>query len=205
MVSHHSAASYEAMTAIVDLMPNDDLQWATESAGAEIRCALHLTRRAAETELVYALNLRDRLPGVSALLSSGRIDVRRAKTIVRATEHLSVAHARDVVDRIIDAAHEMTTGQLRSRLRRLAMEAHPDDARRRYETAVADRRIVTESTIDGRPMAITCGEARSVVRTSARREVRDGRSFRVQCVESGEEAPTDRRTNRGTDSDRRCR
>ncbi len=149
MMSHHAAHLYEAMTAIVDTMSDDDPEWAVEAAATEIRCALRLTRRAADTELLYALDLRDRLPGVWASLAAGRIDVRRAKTIVRATEHLSVAHARDAVDRIIGEAPEFTTGQLRARLLRLAMEVDPEDARHRFDSAVEDRRIVTEPVTNG--------------------------------------------------------
>ncbi len=149
MVSHHAAHAYEAMTAIVDLMPDDDPEWAAAAAAAEIRCALHLTRRATDMELLLALDLRDRLPSVWSLLEAGRIDVRRAKAIVRSTEHLSIARARDVVDRVIDDAPELTTGQLQTRLRRLAMETDPEDARHRYDTAVEDRRIVTQPTTDG--------------------------------------------------------
>jgi hypothetical protein len=36
----------------------------------------------------------------------------------------------------------MTTGELRAAVRRLCIEADPDDARRRYEASVADRRVM---------------------------------------------------------------
>ena len=42
-----------------------------------------------------------------------------------------------MIDRIADAAPRLTTGQLRARLRKLCLEADPEDAVRRYDEAVA--------------------------------------------------------------------
>ncbi|MEA1902274.1 MAG: DUF222 domain-containing protein, partial [Actinomycetota bacterium] len=62
---------------------------AWEYASDEIRAALTLTRRAAESELGFATDLWERLPQVWEALNTGKIDVRKAKTIVFNTEHLS--------------------------------------------------------------------------------------------------------------------
>jgi hypothetical protein len=120
-----------------------------EFASTEIEAALHLTRQAADGQLGFALQLRERLPQVWEILHCGDIDVRRARTIVDGTDHLTEETARHVVDRIVDAAPKLTTGQLRARIRRLSVETDPEEAQTRYETAVEDRRVVIESTSDG--------------------------------------------------------
>jgi hypothetical protein len=149
MASHFAAQVYDSMAAVTEVMDDDDPQWAEESAAAEIRAALRLTRRAADRELEYALDLQRRLPRVWGALASGALDVPRAKVIVRGTEHLSIAIARDVVERVIHDAPNLTTGQLAALLRRVCLETDPEDAERRYAEAVADRRVVMEPTVDG--------------------------------------------------------
>jgi hypothetical protein len=145
----HDAEYYRAMTAVRDGMGIDDPRWASEAAAAEIQCALHLTRRATETELAFAIDLQQRLPRVWTALIDGDIDLRRARVFGHATVHLPAGVAHDVVERIIEAAKELTTGQLRARLAKWCIEADPDSARDRYQAAVKDRRIVIEATPDG--------------------------------------------------------
>ncbi|GMQ85747.1 MAG: HNH endonuclease signature motif containing protein [Acidimicrobiia bacterium] len=149
MESFYAAHRYQAMAAVVDVMDDDKPERAAESAAAEIRAALHLTRRASDTELSFALDLRRRLPRVWTALADGEIDLRRAKTITYATIHLATAAARDVVERVIEAAPHLTTGQLRARIDRLCLEADPEAAQERYDYAVENRRVVTERTDTG--------------------------------------------------------
>lgn len=151
MASHYAAQVYGDMESVVDALtdPDDTPYAAPEWAAAEIRAALRLTRRFAETELSFALDLRRRLPMVWTLLASGAIDVRRARTIVSATSHLSMAHAREVVAQIVEDAPLLTTGQLASRIRRLSIETDPDAASQQYEQAVSERRISTQPTEAG--------------------------------------------------------
>ncbi len=146
--SYHAAEKYRAMTAIADDMGTPDSRSAAEFASVEIGSSLHLTRRATEIELSFALDLR-RLPRVWLALAEGRIDVRRARVIVDRTLHLSIGAARAIVDRIIEHAPYLTTGQLRDRIDRLALEADAHHARERYETAVQDRRVTAEANSDG--------------------------------------------------------
>ncbi|GMR02758.1 MAG: HNH endonuclease signature motif containing protein [Acidimicrobiia bacterium] len=152
LASHYSAAVYRDMASVADVMvyefadqPHD----AAEAAAAEIRVALHLTRRAADVELSFALDLKRRLPGLAEMLACGEIDVRRARTIERGTVHLSMAEARSVVDQITGDAPQLTTGQLAARIRRLCIDADPTEAQQRYKTAVTDRRIVSEPSETG--------------------------------------------------------
>jgi hypothetical protein len=152
MASHYEAQAYQDMAAVTDAMVveyEEPWESAAESAAAEIRAALHLTRRAADVELAFALDLRDRLPRLAGMLEIGEIDVRRARTIERNTVHLSNEAARGVVDRVADVASQLTTGELAARIRRLCIEAAPDEADDRYRHAVAGRRVVLEPCADG--------------------------------------------------------
>jgi hypothetical protein len=150
MVSYFQAQVYEEMASIWDEMGQIDADpnVAAESTAAEIRAALRLTRRAADSELAFALDLRQRLPRVWEALAAGEIDLRRARVIVRGIGHLSDETAREVVDRIIERARRLTTGELVAQLRRVCIQADPDHAARRYEDAVSERRIIAEPTTD---------------------------------------------------------
>jgi hypothetical protein len=92
MASHYAAHVYADIAAVGDAFRevDDDPRWVGESTSAEIRVALTLTRRAADIELGFAVELHERLPRVAAALEAGRIDVRRAKTIAHGTVHLSL-------------------------------------------------------------------------------------------------------------------
>jgi hypothetical protein len=83
------------------------------------------------------------------MLASGAIDVRRARTIEHATSHLTIATARGVVERVQEAAPELTTGQLQARIKKLCIQADVEEARKRYEQAVERRRVIPEPTLDG--------------------------------------------------------
>jgi hypothetical protein len=139
------------MAAVSDAMHemDDDPVLANEAAAAEIRAALRLTRRAAESELDLALFLRRRLPCVWELLAAGSIDLRRARVMVNETIHLPIATAQEVIAEVIDYAPRLTTGQLGARIRRRCIDVAPEQASQRYEKAVADRRVVVEPTDAG--------------------------------------------------------
>lgn len=151
MVGHYQAKLYDDMASVSDAFREmgDDAEDAAMMAASEIRCALHLTRRSADVELSFALDLAQRLPKVLRMLTDGVIDYRRARTIERGTCHLTAAIAQGVVDRIEEAAPTMTAGQLAARVRRLSIEADPEEAADRYDRAVTDRRIVSEPTVEG--------------------------------------------------------
>ena len=94
LVSYATAQLYRSMAELVRTIASEDDLDANapeEAAAAEIGAALNLTRRTAEYELLTALDLHRRLPSVLDALTEGRIDVRRARTMIRATEHLSIA------------------------------------------------------------------------------------------------------------------
>jgi hypothetical protein len=151
LVSHFEARAYRAMVAILHAYEDmfDDFEWVEDAAATEVRAALRLTRRAASRALGMAGDLWERFPQIGEALEAGRIDDRRAAVILDHTAHLPPETAGAVVDEILERAEEMTTGQLAERLRRLAIAVEPEEARLRYETAVEERRIVTEATTDG--------------------------------------------------------
>ncbi|NOY56103.1 MAG: DUF222 domain-containing protein, partial [Actinobacteria bacterium] len=149
MASHYQAHTYEDMAAVADAMGDPDDPLAIESAAAEIRVALRLTRRAADSELAFAFVLRQRLPRVWDRLAGGDIDLRRAKTISFGTEHLPIGLARDVTDRVMADASHLTSGQLAARIRRLCIDIDPDDAQQRYRRAIDERRLIAEPTESG--------------------------------------------------------
>ena len=126
-----------------------DLEMANDAAAAEIACALSLTRRAADRELGLANTLKHRLPNVAAALRTGRIDMRRANTIVRGTDHLDPQHAVTIADTILEAASELTTGQIHARLRKLCIETDPDDAKLRFTESHEDRHVSVQPTEAG--------------------------------------------------------
>jgi hypothetical protein len=151
MASHYAARVYEDMASVTSAMPeaNDRPDMAAEFAAAEIRAALHLTRRSADVELAFALELQERLPRLASMLGSGELDVRRAKTIERGTTHLTPTAARAIVDRVAEIAPRLTSGELAARIRRLCIDIAPGDAEERYARSVSDRRVVMEATEAG--------------------------------------------------------
>ena len=110
---------------------------------------LNLTRRAADAELGFALSLRSTLPRVAAALREGRIDVRRAKVFERELVAADVDTVELVCNRVLDAASELTTGQLRARVQRLVMEAEPEAATDRYQAGLQERALLDEANPDG--------------------------------------------------------
>jgi hypothetical protein len=151
MVSHYTASLYADTAAVVDVLDDAETKRcdAAEAAAAEVRAALHLTRRCADTEVGIALELHTRLPRVHDMLASGDLDLRRARVLLDGTSHLDDAAARRVIDQIADDATRYTTGQLRTRLQRLCIETEPDDAALRYHDAVEQRRVVIEPNNTG--------------------------------------------------------
>jgi hypothetical protein len=152
LVAHHQAHLSRLVMAVSDRLGGldgidaDDVARATV---AELRAALHLTRRAAEAELDLAISLCHRLPGVLQALETGVIDLRRARVLIDVTSHLPMAAARDVCAGALEHAHRMTTGQLAAHLRRLCVQHDPDHAQLRYEHALESRAVVAEQTADG--------------------------------------------------------
>lgn len=145
MVSHLQALLYSDMALVADAVveslvedADDDPGLAEQAAASEIRAALRLTRKAADAELQVARGFQRRLPEVWAALASGRVDRRRANLIVHQTGHVSTAVAREVAERALERAGELTTGQLTALLKKLSLDADPADGKVRYEAAIEE-------------------------------------------------------------------
>jgi hypothetical protein len=153
-VSHEQARFMVAMaeTGICDVGPDDALPRADcpdEFAADEIRAALAWTRSAADRQLTLAWDLTRRLPQVLDALDHGAIDVPRARVFSEWTAGLTDQQAQQVCDDLLPYAPALTTGQLSERVKRLAIAIDPDWARRRYEEAVRERRVVAYRNPDG--------------------------------------------------------
>jgi len=143
------AELYVSMIGVADAAgerAGGDVELAEDLAASEIRAALGWTRRAADAQLDLARNLWERHPAVWTALYQGRIDLPKARVIIDQTSHLETDQARQVADTALETAGEMTTGQLRARIRRLVLAVDPDSARERYEARLKDRRVVIEAT-----------------------------------------------------------
>lgn len=154
-VAHYQAGLYwtvnEVVTAYEELDCEDPmgLKEAAEGAAAEIGAALRLTRRSSEIATELAVDLLRRLPAVWEALLRGDIDLPRARVLVNGTLHLEPTAASAVADFLLPDAGLLTTGQLAAKLRKLAIQVDPAAAKKRYESAVEDRRLVLEANDTG--------------------------------------------------------
>jgi hypothetical protein len=94
-----------------------------EQAADEISATLSLTRRAAERDLDLALSLTGRLRRVWQAFSDGRIDLRKVRILEQQLGHLGNEIGEQILGRVLDQAGDLTTGQLRARLARLAKDS----------------------------------------------------------------------------------
>jgi len=154
-VSHHQAGSMVDAVEISHSAPGnaespaERIEEAAEFASDEIRAALTLTRRAAESRLSDASELVERLPRIWEMLDRGLIDWPRARVIINGVEHLPESEAQAIVDQIAGRAPKLTTGQLRAWIRKLCIQTDPEESEKRYEYAVEERRLWIEPTVDG--------------------------------------------------------
>ncbi|HEU0129110.1 MAG TPA: DUF222 domain-containing protein, partial [Pseudonocardiaceae bacterium] len=120
-----------------------------EFSADEIRAALVLTRRAAEDQFWLAYDLLTRLPAVHAALNTGQLDEPRARVLSDWTTGLSPEQARAVCATLLPRVQALTTGQLIEQVKKMAIAIDPDWARRRYEQALADRKVIGSRNPDG--------------------------------------------------------
>lgn len=122
---------------------------ADQAGAAEVRAALMLTRRAANTLCALAADLVVRLPAVLVAMISGWLDQPRARVFSSWTSELCPPHARAVVERLLPAAPTMTTSQLVEAIQKAAIELDPQWARRKYEAKLRGRRVEGHVHPDG--------------------------------------------------------
>ncbi|MGH3670575.1 MAG: DUF222 domain-containing protein [Pseudonocardiaceae bacterium] len=117
-----------------------------EFSADEIRAALMLTRRAADAQLSLAHDLLTRLPAAHSAMGAGLLDEPRARVFSEWTTALSPEQARAVCDALLPRAPQLTTGQLIEQIKKMAIAIDPAWAQRRYEQAVAERKVVVTAT-----------------------------------------------------------
>jgi hypothetical protein len=120
-----------------------------EFSADEIRAALVLTRRAADAQFWLAYDLLTRLPAVHTALDAGLIDEPRARVLSEWTTELHPEVARALCAGLLPRVGELTTGQLIEQIKKLGIALDPEWARRRYEQALADRKVVGSRNPDG--------------------------------------------------------
>ncbi|MEJ3746830.1 DUF222 domain-containing protein [Actinomycetes bacterium KLBMP 9797] len=118
-------------------------------AQVEIAYAMTWTPTAASGQLALADDLVERLPAVFAALDRGDIDFPKARVMSDLTMCLAAPVAREVIEKIIDEAPRLTTGQLRARLSRLVFAADPEAKATRVKKALSGRRVEVRPTGDG--------------------------------------------------------
>lgn len=119
-----------------------------EFASEELQPALCWTRRRADVELGFALDLRHRLARVAESLRSGAIDTQRARVISQETVGLDPDPRSTVVDRALEIAPGLTTGQLRARIKKMCIAIDPGSMERNFAAGIEERRLVVSPNPD---------------------------------------------------------
>lgn len=153
-VNHERARLMATMVEVglCDIGPDDELPRMAapdEFSADEIRAALVFTRRAADAQFWLAHDLVTRLPAVHAAMDAGALDEPRARVLSEWTVELSPEQARALCGELLPRAPGLTTGQLIEQVKKLAIALDPEWARRRYEQAIADRKVVGYRNPDG--------------------------------------------------------
>lgn len=111
-------------------------------AACEIAAALTLTRRAAEAQLKTALALRGGLERVWDRYRTGGLSFVKVREFVRILAHHEPGLVQAVLDRTLNEAEQLTSGQLRARLNRLVLEHDPDASRHGMAEGLTGRKVV---------------------------------------------------------------
>jgi hypothetical protein len=153
-LNHERAQLMAAMVEVglCGIGPDDELPRVVvpdEFAADEIRAALALTRRAADAQFWLAHDLLTRLPAVHAAMDAGLLDEPRARVLSDWTTGLDPAAARAVCSELLPRAPRLTTGQLIEQIKKVAIALDPGWAQRRYEQALAERKVLGYRNADG--------------------------------------------------------
>src|SRR2546429_3674725 len=114
----------------------------------EVAALLHISDRAAERRITFAVGLTSRLPHTLATLKQGCIEEFRAQLIAEAVAPLSDEHALAVENRVLAKAPAQTPTQLRNALTKVVLAVDPQGAEERRQERVRDRRGGTPPTPD---------------------------------------------------------
>jgi hypothetical protein len=108
-------------------------------APAELGCALRMSDGAAFRLIGDALDLRHRLRSVWAAARAGQVPAYQARTIAKATRHLTLEQAGRVDHKLAPALGAVPWGRLETLLEAAIVDADPDGAERRAADAATER------------------------------------------------------------------
>ncbi len=138
-VEAHAAARKLAVVAELDRRnpaPED-----AEFTADQVANALGESRDRAGELMGTGSRLDSHLPGTKAALLDGVLSLGKARIIAAATGLLDEAEARAAEQEVLDRAGRLTPGGLRAAIARAVMEAAPEKARQRRETAARFARV----------------------------------------------------------------
>jgi uncharacterized protein DUF222 len=138
-VEAHAAA--RKLAAIAELARRNPKPEDAEFTADEIANALGESRFRADELMGTAGHLDTHLPGTRAALRDGIVSLGKTRLIVTATGLLDPDEAAAAEAGVLDRAARLTPGGLRAAIARAVMEAAPDKARKRRETAARFARV----------------------------------------------------------------
>ena len=138
-VEAHAAA--RKLAAIGELSRRNPEPGDAEFTADQVANALGESRFRAGELTGTAGHLDTRLPGTKAALRDGTVSLSKARIIATATGLLDPAEAAAAEAGVLDRAGRLTPGGLRAAIARAVIEAAPDKARKRRETAARFARV----------------------------------------------------------------
>ena len=138
-VEAHAAA--RKLAAVGELARRNPEPEDAEFTADQVANALGESRFRAGELTGTAGHLDTRLPGTKAALRDGTVSLGKARIIAAATGLLDEAEAAAAEAGVLDRAGRLTPGSLRAAIARAVMEAAPDKARKRRETAAKFARV----------------------------------------------------------------
>ena len=138
-VEAHAAA--RKLAAVAELGRRNPAPEDAEFTADELANALGESRTRADALLDTAGHLDTHLPGTRAALCDGTISMSKAQIIANATGLLDPDEARAAEAEVLDRAARLTPPGLRAAIARAVIEAAPEKARERRETAARFARV----------------------------------------------------------------
>jgi Domain of unknown function (DUF222) len=138
-VEAHAAA--RKLAAIAEVARRNPAPEDAEFTADQVACALGESRARGYELMGTAGGLDTDLPGTRAALRDGTVSLGKARIIAAATALLDPAEAAAAEAKILDRAARLTPGGLRAAIARAVMEAAPEKARERRETAAKFARV----------------------------------------------------------------
>ena len=138
-VEAHAAA--RKLAAIGELARRNLKPEDAEFTADQVACALGESRFRADELMGTAGHLDTHLPGTGAALRDGIMSLGKARIIATATGLLDPGEAAAAEAGVLDRAGRLTPGSLRAAIARAVVEAAPDKARKRRETAARFARV----------------------------------------------------------------